>query len=155
MNYEKYTELQISSDGLEYQFISTGPKGSILKIIQFRKIPGSNIFNLAFGNLNDDGSIDDLSVNDNKDRNKILATVAFVVYEFSKDTDDLIFFAGSTPERTRLYRIAITSNLEILSADFEIFGVLQGQESFTDVAFEKGADYYGFLIKRKCVNFII
>jgi len=33
-------------------------------------------YNLSFGNINDDGSVDDLTTNDNQDRNKILATVA-------------------------------------------------------------------------------
>lgn len=33
------------------------------------------------------------------------------------------FFSGSTPERTRLYRMAISLNIEELEADFGIFGV--------------------------------
>lgn len=149
MNYERYTDLEISSDKLEYQFISYGPKGNFPKIIQLKKTPMLNVFNLAFGNLNKDGSIDDLTVNDNKDRNKILATVASVIYEFTLGNDNLIFFAGSTPERTRLYRMAITINFEALSIDFEIFGVLKAVEAFVDVPFEKGVNYFGFLIKRK------
>lgn len=155
MNYERYTDLEISSDKLEYHFISYGPKGNFPKIIQFKKTPMFNVFNLAFGNLNKDGSIDDLTVNDNKDRNKILATVTAVIYEFTddKDNDKVIFFTGSTPERTRLYRMAITINFEALTIDFEIFGVLKAIETFVDVPFEKGVNYFGFLIKRKKGNF--
>lgn len=149
MNYERYTDLEISSDKSEYKFISIGPKGNIQKIIQFRKTPMLNVFSLAFGNLNSDGSIDDLTVNNNKDRNRILATVASVVYEFTRGNDKVIFFAGSTPDRTRLYRMAITINFEVLSVDFEIFGVLRSFDTFVDVPFEKGVDYFGFLIKRK------
>jgi len=150
MNYESYSEWEISSDTLEYKFISNGPKGSISKIIQFQKTSASNVFNLVFGNLNNDGSIDDLAVNDNKDRNKILATIVSVVYEFTKkNPDKLIFFEGSTPERTRLYRMAITINFEVLKADFEIFGLLREANGFIELPFEKGVEYLGFLIKRK------
>ena len=143
MKYESYTDLEIFPDALKYKFLSRGPKGAITKIIEFQKTAIPNFYNLAFGNLNHDGTIDDLTVNDNKDRNKILATVALVVYEFTKGNNKLIFFAGSTPE-TRLYRMAITLNLETLTTDFEIFGVLKNQEMFIDVPFEKGINYHGF-----------
>lgn len=149
MNYERYTKLEVSADTLKYKFFSNGPKGNISKIIEFQETSIPNFFNLTFGNLNKDGSIDDLTVNDNKDRNKILATVASILYEFTKDNDKVIYFAGSTPERTRLYRMAITINFEVLIADFEIFGVLRSLNTFVDVPFEKGVDYFGFLIKRK------
>jgi hypothetical protein len=45
----------------------------------------------------------------------------------------------------------ITINFEMLSADFEIFGVLKLLDTFMDVPFEKGVGYFGFLIKRKCL----
>ena len=70
-------------DKLEFQFESEGPKGKIIKMVQFAQTQNKDIFNLAFGNLNDDGSIDDEATNDNKDRNKILATVAATVYKFT------------------------------------------------------------------------
>ncbi len=117
MKYEKYEELNVSFDSLEYEFVSRGPKGDIKKVIQFSSTAVSEVYNLAFGNLNEDRSIDDLAVNDNKDRNKILATVVYAVSLFyRKYPDKWIFFAGSTPERTRLYRMAISLNLEELSA---------------------------------------
>jgi hypothetical protein len=57
------------------------------------------------------GELDDLVRNDNQDRNKILATIAVIVYEFTSIyPEKMVFFAGSTPERTRLYKIAITMN---------------------------------------------
>ncbi|NII26992.1 hypothetical protein HB364_18015 [Pseudoflavitalea sp. X16] len=154
MNYERYTELEISSDALEYKFISRGPKGDIPKIIQFKATYIPNMYNLAFGDLSHDGSIDDLVVNNNKDRNKILATVTSAVYEFtSKFPENGVFFTGSTPERTRLYRMAIALNYGELVADFEIFGIIRDMNTFLDVPFEKGVDYFGFLIKRKNAKF--
>lgn len=42
------------------------------------------MYNLAFGDIDIDGGIDDYNVTDNGDRNKILATVANAVDEFTR-----------------------------------------------------------------------
>lgn len=150
MNYEKYENITTSPDKLEFQFVSAGPKGSIIKIIQFTQTLHDDIYNLAFGNLKHDGSIDDETTNDNGDRNKILATVAGAVYEFTSHyPDKFIFFCGTTPQRTRLYRMALTINIVLLMNDFKIYGILKGIDTFERVVFQKGVDYYGFMVKRK------
>lgn len=154
MKYERYTELLVTKDYLEFEFNSIGPKGSIRKLIQFTETPDKSIVNLAFGNKLEDGSIDDLARDDNKDRNKILATVVTVVkLYFGKYPDKCIFFKGSSPERTRLYRMAITINLEELSIDFEIIGTLTDKHTSDNVPFEKGINFLGFLVKPKKRNF--
>ncbi len=150
MEYEKYNNVVSSSDNLEFQFDSEGPKGKIKKVVQFVQTQNKNIYNLAFGNLNEDGTIDDETANDNKDRNKILATVAATVYEFTYRYPAItVFFCGSTPERTRLYRMALTVNFDALKKDFVIYGVLKGIDTFEKVTFRKGVDYFGFMVKRK------
>jgi hypothetical protein len=150
VKYEKYDNVITSPDKLEFQFVSEGPRGCITKVIQFTQTTNSEIYNLAFGNLKHDGSVDDVTTNDNKDRNKILATVAGAVYEFSAlYPENYIFFCGSTCERTRLYRMALSINLEELTKDFFIYGVLKGIDTFQRVVFQKGVDYFGFMIKRK------
>ena len=150
MKLDRYENLEISSDALEYKFLSVGPKGKIRKIIQFAISTNPGVYNLAFGNLMSDGSIDDLVVNNNKDRNKILATIVTVVYDFSnKYPDKWIFFSGSTPQRTRLYRMALTIYQNELAIDFEIIGILRDIDSFVYVPFQKGIDYFGFFVKRK------
>lgn len=155
MQYEKYGNIISSSDKLEFQFESHGPKGKIKKLIQFTPTLNKEIFNLAFGNITKDGNIDDETANDNQDRNKILATVAATVYEFTSSyPEKYIFFCGSTPERTRLYRMALTVNIEELKKDFYIYDVLKGIDTFEKVPFSKGVDYFGFMVKRKRVNFI-
>ena len=107
------------------------------------------VYNLAFGNLLPDGSVDDHIKNNNKDRNKILATVAAIIYEFTaRCPGKLVFFTGSTPERTRLYRMALTINLEELKKDFEVYGIDATKGALTE-PFMKGKEYSGFLIKRK------
>ena len=145
--YEKYTAVDVSSDGLQFEFTSKGPKGEIKKIVQFSPTKAKDVLNLAFGNFKDDGSIDDATTNDNKDRDKILATIAQIVYDFTAIyPDKYIFFTGSTKERNRLYRMAITLNFDELAKTFLIWG-LAAEEGFEP--FQKRKNYDGFLIERK------
>jgi hypothetical protein len=119
MKHERYEGMISLSDKLEFKFFSEGPKGKIAIVIQFTKLMNNDIYNLAFGNPKADGSIDDKITNDNKDRNKILATIAVAIYEFTAlYPDRLIFFCGSTPQRTRLYRMALTTKLKELEKRF-------------------------------------
>lgn len=150
MRHEQYQNLIVSPDFREYEFISIGPKGEIKKSIQFVHTSYPDTYNLSFGNLKEDGEIDDLSVDDNKDRNKILATVVRATTLFLREyPDKQIIFTGSTPQRTRLYRMVISLNLDELSIDFEIFGLLKDMESFVILPFQRGLDYFGFLVKGK------
>jgi hypothetical protein len=64
-----------------------------------------------------------------------------------------VYFTGSSPERTRLYRMAITLNLNELSSDFEIVGQIADNNTFRDVPFEKGVNYFGFVVRAKKPNF--
>lgn len=156
MEWERYEQFLVSGDAFEFTFDSIGPKGVITMIVQFKQTNDPEIYNLAFGNLLPDGKVDDHTRNDNKDRNKILATVAVTVYEFTaRYPDKYIFFKGSTQERTRLYRMALSLNLFHLSIDFEIYGVVPDEEGYFMEPFRKRKEYYGFVIKRKKVNFII
>ncbi|MDF2193436.1 hypothetical protein [Paraflavitalea sp. CAU 1676] len=150
MKHERYDNLSISDDYLEYEFTSKGPKGEIPKIIQFTKTLDESTLMLAFGNKKADGTIDDLARDDNKDRNKILSTVVSAVrYFFITHPEKRLFFSGSTPERTRLYRMAICLNYEELSIEFEILGLLTEKDNYIEVAFEKGLEYLGFLVSKK------
>lgn len=150
MKREKYEPLLISKDALRFKFNSTGPKGEISIVVQFIETNEPGIYNLAFGKLLLDGSLDDHIKNGNRDGNKILATVAATIYEFTaQHPDKLVYFAGSTPVRTRLYRMALTNNLDEISADFELQGVHLLKNTFWAEPFEKGKGYYGFVAKRK------
>jgi hypothetical protein len=152
MKYEKYESLFASPDAREFTFVSKGPNGQIQKVVQYTETENPDIYNLAFGNLLPDGSIDDHIKNDNKDRNKILATVAITVYEFTaRHPGKFVFFTGSSPERTRLYRMALTNNFEELSLDFEIFGAISQRNLFIIENFQRNKHYNAFAIKRKIV----
>ena len=154
MKIDHYEDLTISTDALEYKFLSVGPKGGIVKIVQFSQTDNMDVYHLAFGNLMFDGSIDDLIVDDNKDRDKILATIVTIIYNFcDKYPDKWVFINGSTPQRTRLYRIALAIYYDELSSDFKIIGMLQDIDSFVYVPFQKGINYFGFFVKRKKIKF--
>ena len=156
MEWEKYDQFRVSRDSLEFIFESVGPKGIITMIVQFKPTDDPEIYNLAFGNVLSDGKMDDHTRNGNKDRNKIMATVADMVYEFTaKYPDKYVFFKGSTPGRTRLYRMALSLNFSLLSIDLEIYGVVPEEDSYGMEPFRKNEEYYGFVVKRKRVNFIL
>jgi hypothetical protein len=116
----------ITSDtSLKYIFISEGTQGKVTKVVQFRLINQQyNVYNLAFGDWDSEKKIDDLAITNNNDRDKILATLASIVVHFSNQFPRALVFAqGSTPARTRLYRIGITLNYEEISEIFEVFGL--------------------------------
>lgn len=148
MNYETYKDLKIREDFSVFDFTSEGKKGSIPKRIVFAETRWEGVYNLGFGDIGENGDIDDYSISDNGDRNKILATVVNVVLTYTtRYPDRLIFFSGSTKNRTRLYRMAVGINLVELSEDFEIYAFV-GEEV---VPFTPNMEITAFLVKRKKV----
>jgi len=146
MKYEVYTEIEITDDFDVFDFISIGKNGDILKRVAFSKTEQDKVYNLALGDVDEDNEINDYSVTDNGDRNKVLATVAAIVEAYTKRFPDRwIIFRGSTAERTRLYRIAVGLHLDELSSLYEIRGYVDDDI----VPFIKNMKINAFLIKRK------
>lgn len=148
MKYEIYHHIKISDDLSIFDFLSVGRNGQIPKRIEFAptEIPG--IVNLAFGDINENGEIDDYSISDNGDRNKILATVAFAVEVYlNQYPEKWIYFKGSTEERTRLYRMAIGLNLDELAKKFDLYA----EQSEGMVSFRRNIEVKGILVKKKNV----
>jgi hypothetical protein len=147
MNKPKYL---YKSESLltNHEFISEGSKGQIKKMVQFTQTGTANVFNLAFGDYDEQTkTINDLSVTNNGDSLKVLATVASIVYAFlDKNPSFWVFATGSTAVRTRLYRMGITNNLAEITEDFEVFGFTEEGE-WTE--FVVGDDYEAFLITKK------
>ena len=147
MNKPKY--LYKSEDLLLYfEFISEGPNGSIKKIIEYTETSTKNVFNLGFGDFDEETKvINDLSITNNGDSLKVLAIVASTVYAFThKYPQAWIVATGSTAVRTRLYRMGITNNLAEISEDFKIYGY---SEKGIWVEFVAGEDYEAFLLTKK------
>jgi hypothetical protein len=109
-----------------------------------------NVYNLAFGDILEDGMLDDNSVTDNGDRNRILATVVSAVDKYTKRYPErMIYFRGSTKARTRLYRIAIGLNLEELSLTYEIYAQIDSQDELP--IFRRNMEISAFVVKRKAL----
>ena len=150
MNFDIYSDLDVTQDLSVFEFVSEGKCGAIRKRIKFVPTALPNVYNLAFGDINIVDEIDDLSITNNGDRNKVLATVARVVEIYtSKYPERLIYFRGSTAQRTRLYRMAVGLNLEELSRKFKIYAELD--KNYEKVLFRKDMIINAFLIERKNV----
>ena len=141
-NYRSENTLHI------YEFNSEGPKGLVKKMVIYTETTTENVYNVGFGDYDEStNGINDLSVTNNGDSLKVLATVASTVYAFTeKYPTAWILATGSTTVRTRLYRMGITNNLAEITEDFVVYG-------FTDKGnweeFEIGEDYEAFLITKK------
>ncbi|TKC59908.1 hypothetical protein FBD94_13345 [Pedobacter hiemivivus] len=143
-----YYKIQTNTNRMIYEFESEGPNGRIKKEVQYTMVnlDGFVYYNLGFGDLNINGDVDDLSISNNKDRDKILATVAQTVIQFTEYLPNaLIYVEGSTPVRTRLYQMAIALNLKDISEFLTIYGLKNRQWH----SFEKNTNYEAFLSLRK------
>ncbi|HEY9005887.1 DUF6934 family protein [Ohtaekwangia sp.] len=148
MHLDRYSFIT-ERNHINYVFTSEGQNGKIRKAIVFILIdPKGKIYNLAFGDYNEEtDQIDDLSISNNQDRDKILATVGAAVLDFSqKHPLATIIAIGSTASRTRLYRMGITKYLDEISDTFEIEGFINKWQPF-----KKGCNYQAFSVKRKNV----
>ncbi len=145
MGKEQY-ELREGLNTMTYEFTSIGPKGAIPELVIYYELE-DNVYNLAFGDKNTNTSdIDDLVITDNKDSQKVLATVASTLYTFTdKYPDAWVAVSGSTKARTRLYQIGISNNWAEISADFIVLGFKNEKWE----RFEKNIGYEAFLVKRK------
>ncbi len=149
MSIEQYQAKSNKAQTIFY-FISEGPNGHILKKVRYTKIKHKgikNLYSLSFGDVNKaTGNIDDLIVTDNKDREKVLATVAQTIVLFTNCYPKaFVFFEGSTDTRNRLYQMAISKYLNELSNKFVIKGYFNEQW----LPYKKNVDYASFLIYLK------
>ncbi|RFS22448.1 hypothetical protein DVR12_11610 [Chitinophaga silvatica] len=151
MNLEKYDCFK-NPTHTSYSFQSVGPNGTITKIVSYQPIhgfvwAGKQVVNLGFGDWNvEKQTVDDSSISNNLDKNKVLATVAWTILSYCSVHGNLPIFAqGSTPARTRLYQMGLNANLSEVENLFIIYGV------FNDVwrRFEPVQNYEAFLIVKK------
>lgn len=146
---EQY-EYTKSRDLKLYEFYSEGPNGRIRKIVSYAYLgtqDGCAYYNLGFGDYDPMlKGISDLTVSDNGDRDKILATVATTVMEFIRYIPDCrIVIIGSTRSRTRLYQMKIAANFHLITEMFEIQCLTKDRKL---VRFKRGENFEGFIVKR-------
>lgn len=146
MKLDRY-ELKAGRNLTTFTFLSEGSKGQIAKVVQFQQMNLHNLYNIAFGDLNNlTGEIDDKVVTDNGDNEKVLATVVSAVYAFfGQYPDAWVYATGSWASRTRLYKMGINKYIDIVEKDFEIMGEHLNEWEW----FEKGKDYQAFAVHLK------
>jgi hypothetical protein len=148
MNLDSYT-FSTNQTFLDFEFESDGPNGKIKKVVRYspQNANGITYFNLAFGDWNEaTETIDDESISNNSDRDKILATVAATVLEFTDHFPDILVYAkGSNQARTRLYQMGISANLSEIEPILEVYGFYNGNWE----RFNRGMNYKAFFARRK------
>jgi hypothetical protein len=125
MILEKY-DFTSSDEGTYFEFTSNGPKGNIIKAVQFTLInPIEQTFSLGLGDRDPiTNQINDEVVTDNKDTRKVLATIGEIGRQFLESKPNAkIVFEGNTESKNRLYRMGINSILDKLDTEYSIFGL--------------------------------
>ena len=100
-----------------------------------------------FGDVGTDGDeLNDLTVSANGDAGQVLATVVAATRLFLADHPDALIYAeGSTPTRTRLYRMGLTRFWTDMQTEVRLFGLLGDELE----QFEPGRPYRAFIAQRK------
>ncbi len=125
--YHGYSGYSGTSSSIIYTFTSSGYTSGVTMSyaneIRYQLLPDSRFYNLAFGVLKEDGSIDDsFKVNSDNPR-KILGTVVKTVIEYlNVYPDRLIKVEGSDRRRTELYNRIITHKFDEISKFYTIYG---------------------------------
>ena len=147
MQEDRY-RVETSFDLTTFEFTSDGPKGKIEKIVVYTEINLKGVYNLAFGDKDPiTGFLNDLTVTNNGDSQKVLATVGATLFVFTDENPEAIIVAtGSTAARTRLYRMGITNNFDSIKQDFEVYGLTENKNW---QPFRKNITYGAFLVRRK------
>jgi len=133
-----------------YIFISIGRK-RIEKVVDFIPLKPKRFMNLGFGDLLPDGSIDYRVNSNNGDIIKVLATVVDILRHFmTLHPQKVIYFRGSTDERTKLYSRIIRTYYPTFSKEFEIIGIIGTIKDNSTIPFDPKMDleYWAFLIRR-------
>jgi len=135
-----------NESGFDYEFESTGPKGIIKKVAHFSEL-SPNIYNFGFGDFDPETKkVSDAVVSNNGDREKIMATVGQIIYNFTEYRPAaLIFIKGTVDAKTRLYQMALNKHWENIDPVFEVWGWIKGHWE----PFRKNTNYEQFLGRRK------
>ena len=152
MKLERYEyDMNVTDAYVQYNFFSHGPQGIIKKVIRFDKV-NDDFCNLSFGDdIAGTENFSDEITSNNGDTERVLMTVAEVIMEFSsKNPEVMINAEGSTPARSRLYRIYINKHRNVVNKHFHINAKLMNG---VWEKFRKNGNYIAFAGKRKSTYF--
>lgn len=123
MHLDKYP-LKANYNYKKFTFFSEGPNGKIKKVVKFEKMFG-NRYNLSLGDwdIRRKGTATMARTN-NRDRDKVLATIAMAVVEFMDHyPDSIVFVRGDVSSKTRLYQMGINKHLKEIGEMYQIKGM--------------------------------
>ncbi len=129
INFEERYEVDVLNDDLTSCSFTTLLKddSEVLLGVQInseahRLMP--DVYNLAFGPLNDAGQIDDRAKLYHADHSRVFSTIVFAGMSFLSEHPDLYLgIDGSNNARAYMYYRCIQNNLDYLSTFFVIYGV--------------------------------
>ena len=133
-----------------YVFTSVG-KRAIVKFVDFSPTRTPNLYNVGFGDLLLDGSVDDTANSNNGDMVKVLATVVQIIKDFTTQLPEIkLIFFGSSQDRTNLYGRILTTYYAEFSTEFTITAFIKTGQTFEEIAFTPNSSnrYYAYFIKR-------
>ena len=145
MKHDIYELLVVSGNLGMIDFVSAGPQRRIVKRIRIYSTPKPEIFHVLLADVGRGGKSDDMAMNNNGDRDRILATVVYVIELYTlRYPERWIYFSGNTKLKNRLYRMFINKRLGMLASNFYIYGDVNKEIK----PFSPGVDADGFLVKR-------
>lgn len=148
MQLERYPFVE-EPENHSYEFYSEGPRGRVKKVVEYTRLDGllTEAYNLSFGDwdyVNE--KLDDQSITNNSDYEKVLVSVANSVADFLTNRPDAFIFAyGSTPSRTRLYQMVINKSWKEIEGRF----IIKGFQHNRWQDFKPGVNYTAFLAELK------
>jgi hypothetical protein len=112
----------IDEKGTRYEFVSTGPKGKIVKVVEFANLKFA--YNLAFGDLTQGKDFDDSNISNNGDIRKVLQTVVNIIHHFCEENPgQKIYIEPVDKQRRALYNRIFKEKHEEISAFFQVTGI--------------------------------
>lgn len=148
MKKEKGYDIKFNEELTQFRFTSTGPKGTIEKIIEFQLFQ-KNRWNLAFGDIKNNDWEDNV-ISNNDDMRKVLQTVANTVHLFfEKHPEQEVYIEPLDYKRKILYNRIFQQKWAEIEPLFSVRGMID-YDIFEDYSPKKL--FKGFLIAEK-INF--
>ncbi|HYF30259.1 MAG TPA: hypothetical protein VD993_03980 [Chitinophagaceae bacterium] len=140
------TKKNVSASVTLFEFVSTGPKGTIPKAAQFT-YQFDDTYNFGFGDWDEKTQkIDDSKLSYNGDAEKVLHTLGNIIRTFTVINWNVsIFVKGNTAVKHRWYQMNINKHLEEIENYFFLWGQVGDQWH----PYEKGKKYSAFLAIRQ------
>src|SRR5579863_5888095 len=143
----KRTTYSYEQQGSQRYIFSSVGKKTIVKFVDFSPTRTPNLYNIGFGDLLPDGSIDDTVNSNNGDMAKVLATVVQIIRDFTIQFPEIkLIFFGSSQDRTNLYGRILTTYYSDFSREFTVTAFIKIGLIYQEIIFTPHSAhiYYAF-----------